>query len=71
MLGSHKDALIHCFKENSACWNSSNKLKEALQIFCDEWSEEDPFVKLTDLSSILQSFYLADIDEEADEADIL
>lgn len=70
LLGSHKDALIHCFKENSAFWSSANKLKEALQIFCDEWSEKDPFVKLTDLSSILQSFYLADIDEQTDEADI-
>ena len=34
-LYGSKDALIHFFKENSACLSGANKLKEALQIYSD------------------------------------
>lgn len=39
-FGCSEDALIHCFKEKSACSSGATKLKEALQILPDESSEE-------------------------------
>lgn len=47
-FGCSEDALIHCFKEKSACSSGATKLKEALQILPDESSEEKFFAKPTD-----------------------
>ena len=47
-LGRREDALIHCFRENSACSIGAKKLKVALQSLHDEYSEENPFAEATD-----------------------
>ena len=70
-LESSKDALIHCFKENSACSSGAKKLKEALKSLHDEYSEENPFAEATDSDAedTCQPFHLLNIDEEADVID--
>ena len=72
-LDSSEDALIHCFKENSACSSGAKKLKEALQNLHDEYLEENPFAEATDSDAedACQPFHLLDMDEEADDIEVL
>ena len=72
-LDSSEGALIHCFKENSACSSGAKKLKEALQSLHDEYSEVNPFAEATDSDAedACLPFHLQDIDEEADETEVL
>ena len=72
-LDGCEDALIHCFKENSACSNGAKKLKEALQSLHDEYLEKNPFAEATDSDAedACQPFHLLDINEEADDIKVL
>ena len=72
-LDGSKDALIHCFKKNSACSSGAKKLKEALQSLHDEYSEENPFAEATDSvdEDACPACSSADIDEEADDIEVL
>ena len=72
LLDGSEDALIHCFKENSACSSCAKKLKEALQTLHEEYSEENPFAEATnsDAEDACQPFHLLDIDEEADDIEV-
>ena len=72
-LDGSEDTLTHCFKENSACSSGAKKLKEALKSLHDEYSKENPFTEATDSDAedTCQLFHLLDIDEEADDIEVL
>ena len=69
-----QNALIHCFKENSACSSGAKKLKEALQqSLHDEYLEENPFAEATnsDVEDACEPFHPLDINEEVDDTEVV
>ena len=73
LVDGSENAFIHCFKENSACSSGAKKLKEALQNLHDKYLEENLFAEATnsDVEDACEPFHLLDINEEADDTEVV